>query len=65
MTSPASIDPAVLKLIAERQAMLRDAWLTEVGHKRPGMEPGLPLAEATVKAAAMEARIDELLEQKH
>ncbi len=56
-----SMEPALLKLVGERQAILRDAWLTEVGHKRPGMEPGLPIAEATAKAAAIETRINALL----
>ena len=36
----------VLKRIGQKQALLKDAWLTETGHKRPGMARGLPLVEA-------------------
>jgi lysophospholipase L1-like esterase len=41
---------ALLKLIEQRQRMLKDTWLTTIGHKRPGMNQGLPLAEAKAKA---------------
>ena len=47
----------VLKLVQQRQHMLRDAWLTDTGHQRPGMAPGLPLAEAQAKAAGLETQI--------
>lgn len=30
-----------------------DAWLTAIGHKRPGMYDGLPLEEARAKAAGI------------
>jgi len=43
------------------------AWLTEVGHKRPGMKPGLPLAEARELVAKLErenAFAVEVLKQK-
>jgi lysophospholipase L1-like esterase len=53
--------PEVLKLVAQRQRLLKDAWLTAVGHKRPGMNPGLPLDEAQSKAAEIDAQIDQLL----
>ena len=33
----------LLKLIQQRQRMTKDAWLTDVGHQRPGMNKGLPL----------------------
>ena len=51
----------LLKLVAQRQRMLHDAWLSEVGHKRPGMKPGLPMAEATQKAQDLEKKIDALV----
>ena len=47
----------VLKLVQQRQRLLRDAWLTETGHKRPGMRPGLPLAEAERRAQEIGAKI--------
>lgn len=43
----------ILKLIREKQQLLRDAWLTDTGHKRPGLKTGLPLAEAQAKAAEL------------
>ena len=53
--------PEVLKLVEQRQRLLKDAWLTAVGHKRPGMNPGLPLDEAERRAAQLDAEIDLLL----
>lgn len=47
----------ILKLVQEKQRMLKDAWLTETGHTRPGMNKGLPLAEAQAKAAELEKQI--------
>ena len=49
------------KLISERQNLMKDAWLTATGHKRPGMNVGLPLNEATAKATAIDAEIKALL----
>jgi lysophospholipase L1-like esterase len=53
--------PEVLKLVGERQRVLRDAWLTATGHKRPGMKAGLPLDEAQRRAGELNAKIDLLL----
>ncbi|WP_461043063.1 SGNH/GDSL hydrolase family protein [Spirosoma harenae] len=47
----------LMKLIADRQNLMKDAWLTATGHKRPGMNKGLPLSEANVKAAEIESQI--------
>ena len=47
----------LLKLIQQRQRMTKDAWLTDVGHLRPGMNKGLPLAEAKTKAEEIETQI--------
>lgn len=41
----------ILKLVKAKQRLLKDAWLRETGHLRPGMAKGLPLAEAQEKAA--------------
>jgi lysophospholipase L1-like esterase len=54
----------ILSLIAQRQIMMKDAWLTATGHKRPGMTRGLLLDEARQEAAKLERRIMDLLEQK-
>lgn len=52
---------AVLKLVEERQAMMKDTWLTKTGHERPGMKTGLPIKEAKKKAAEIEGQIRLLL----
>ena len=51
----------LLKLVQQRQQWLKDAWLTDVGHLRPGMGKGIPLAEAQQKAAALEVQMQALL----
>jgi lysophospholipase L1-like esterase len=50
-----------VKLVAERQNMLRDAWLTATRHKRPGLPEGLPLSEAQSKSAELQLKIDSLI----
>lgn len=52
---------AVLAKVQARQRLLKDAWLTETGHQRPGMGRGVPIAEATAKAEAWEREIQALL----
>ena len=47
----------ILQLVAERQQIMKDAWLTSIGHQRPGMSMGLPLEEANAKATEIALRI--------
>ena len=51
----------LLKLITNRQTLLRDAWLTATKYKRPGLPVGLPLDEAVRKSDEMGREIDSLL----
>jgi len=51
------VDPAIYALVARRQKMLHDAWLSHVGHKRPGTRAGLPLEEAESKAAEIDQQL--------
>jgi lysophospholipase L1-like esterase len=51
----------ILKLVEERQAIMKDAWLTFTGHKRPQMKVGLSLKEAQQKAEVIENQIRNLL----
>ena len=53
---------AILKLVTERQSMMKDAWLTAAGHKRPMMNVGIPLDEAMEKYEEIEKEIHRLLE---
>lgn len=55
-------DPLKLvKLITDRQILLRDAWLTATKHLRPGLPIGLPLPEAQSKAKDMLKEIKQTL----
>jgi lysophospholipase L1-like esterase len=65
----ASIDPLLakysngaelLKLVAQRQRVLKDAWLAATGHLRPGMKAGLPLGEAQRQAVELNEKIRHL-----
>ncbi|MGC4013567.1 MAG: SGNH/GDSL hydrolase family protein [Luteolibacter sp.] len=51
----------ILKLVTLRENLLKDAWLTATGHKRPGMATGVPLEQATVKAGEIGKQIEGLL----
>jgi len=37
----------VLALVKKDQSLTKDAWLTHIGHDRPGMKEGVPLKQAT------------------
>ena len=54
----------LVKLVAERQNMMRDAWLTATKHLRPGLPVGLPLNEAKAKADELTREIEELIQKK-
>ncbi len=47
----------IAKLVGQRHALMRDAWLSATGHTRPGMKAGLPLAEAQARATELDRRI--------
>ncbi len=53
-------DPELLKLVAQKTSLLHAAWLSHVGHQRPGVKEGLPLDEARAKAAELEQQITPL-----
>lgn len=53
-------DAKVYQLVHERRRVLTDAWLTDIGHKRP-MPAGLPLEKAKARADEIEKRIQGLL----
>ena len=49
------------QLIASRQVMMKDAWLTYTGHTRPGMTKGLDFLTAQTHAKSIQQNIDSLL----
>lgn len=61
MLKQSNIPTEVLKLVGERSALLRDAYVSGAGHQRPGVKAGLPVEEAQEKAAALSQRIGESL----
>jgi lysophospholipase L1-like esterase len=54
--------PQIFMPVREKQSILKAAWLTETGHKRPGMAKGLPMDEANRKAGEIEAEIRKRLD---
>jgi lysophospholipase L1-like esterase len=54
------IPEAVLPLVQQRVNVLRDAYVSAAGHKRPGVAAGLPIIEAEKQAAELSTRIQEL-----
>jgi lysophospholipase L1-like esterase len=48
---------AVFALVQKRQRLLKDSWLTAVGHQRPGMSKGIPLADAERQAAEIATQL--------
>lgn len=52
----------IMKLVAKQQSMMKDAWLTAAGAKRPYVRHGLPLDEAMKKNAELEQQIYTLAE---
>jgi len=54
----------ILKLVQQKQRVLKDAWLDDCGHKRPGMTKGLPLSEAQSKAVNLDAQIHALAKMR-
>lgn len=52
----------LLKLVSQKQSVMKDAWLSAAGHKRP-MKAGLPLEEAREKAVEIDKQITELMKE--
>jgi len=47
-------------LVLKRQTMMKDAWLTYTGHKRPGLSKGIPIEDASKAYAAIQDEIQAL-----
>jgi len=52
----------ILKLIGKKQGVLKKAWLTYTGYKRPGIPKGLPIGEAQSEAASLNKQIETLVQ---
>ncbi len=51
----------IYDLVSERQSLMKDAWLTAAGHKRPGMNQGKPLSETRPVYDSLQHRLEALL----
>jgi len=60
MLEPMKDQKGFFDLVVERHTILKDAWLTKIGHKRPEMKTGLPLNEANLKAVDLMKKMKEL-----
>lgn len=54
----------ILANIASRQKIMKDAWLTLVGHQRPKMNKGLEMSEANRRAEEINFKIRSLLKEQ-
>lgn len=61
LTAPQGRLAVLHKAVAARQRLMKAAWMSDVGHKRPGVAPGLPLPEAQAKAIPLTGEIQALL----
>jgi hypothetical protein len=52
---------AILERLEKRQRILGGAWLTAIGHRRPGMNRGLPLKDAQADADRLDGELQPLL----
>lgn len=52
-TGDISFDDKFVTAATKKMAILRDAWLTESKHKRPGVRAGLPLDQANAAVAKL------------
>ncbi|MCG6156068.1 SGNH/GDSL hydrolase family protein [Rubinisphaera margarita] len=64
ISSRSEIPDQLFDLIHHKQRILHDAYLSDVGHKRPSVKPGLPVEEAKNKAAELDEQIRTLVEQE-
>jgi lysophospholipase L1-like esterase len=48
-------------LVYKKQSILKDAYLTHIGHQRPRMKLGLPISEAIAKAQIIESALHDLV----
>jgi lysophospholipase L1-like esterase len=62
--SPYKNGEEMLSLVRKRQVIMKDAWLNSIGHTRPSMKVGLPMADAVQKANELEKQIQNLLNDK-
>ena len=58
MLAAKKLPESLFPLIQQRVNVLRDAYVSAAGHKRPGVAAGLPVPEAEAKAKELTAKIE-------
>lgn len=56
------ISDPMTPLINQKGAVLHNAWLSQIGHQRPGMAAGLPMEEARARAVEIDRQLEPLIE---
>jgi lysophospholipase L1-like esterase len=64
MLAEKKMPEGLFPLVQQRVHILRDAYVSAAGHKRPGVATGLPVTEAEAKAGELTARIETLLRDR-
>jgi len=57
------LDEELFGSLEARRTVMHASWLSHVGHKRPGMKPGLPVEEARRSVAELERTITGLVDK--
>jgi lysophospholipase L1-like esterase len=60
MLAARQMPESLLPLVQQRVNVLRDAYVSAAGHKRPGVAPGLPIPDAETKAKELSTKIGAL-----
>ena len=59
----AMLDAELFRSLEARRAVMHASWLSHVGHKRPGVKPGLPVEEARRSVAELDKTISGLVDK--
>lgn len=64
MLAAKQMPETLFPLVQQRINVLRDAYVSAAGHKRPGVAAGLPIPDAEAKARELTSKIDALRQSK-
>ncbi|MCA9010945.1 MAG: SGNH/GDSL hydrolase family protein [Planctomycetaceae bacterium] len=55
------VSDEMTQLIDQKGAVLRDSWLSQIGHKRPGMQAGVSLEDAQTRASELDQQLEQII----
>jgi hypothetical protein len=64
MLAAKKLPESLFPLVQQRVNVLRDAYVSAAGHKRPGVAAGLPIPEAEAKAKDLTAKIEATIREQ-